>query len=371
MKVYQCIHKYPPHIPVFEKMHGIDDSSTLTFEELRKLLIEDGYASTYILMPALENKTNEVFYTIWNYERLQMLWAKENGLKTNKLDEIKLAQIEAFKPDVFYDHSPHFDEEFVKRIHNRKELIKVCWDGIITHNPSYHENYDIRFTLFEPYVKLWNQHGFNASLLPPAFSHSWEHLNQNKKDIDILFYGQYEESFFSERNKILQELVRWSKQKAFNFKLHLQGTHKKKPLINIRGIRRFTRWLLVAPKIITDNAFPPIYGQQLYETISRSKIVVNAFTNYNGLFKDNMRNYETIGCGSLLIGEDGIYPEHFISNKDFYTYRSSIELFERIEQVLSMKDQGLEMAQKTRNKLKTIYSKENQWINFQKIIETF
>ena len=76
MKIYQCIHKYPPHIPQFEAKHGITDDSILSFEELRKLIVDDGYASPYILQPALEHKTEEVFYTIWNYKRLQLLWAK-------------------------------------------------------------------------------------------------------------------------------------------------------------------------------------------------------------------------------------------------------------------------------------------------------
>jgi hypothetical protein len=368
MKVFQCLQKYAPHIPSFEKKYGIEDKTDITFEDLRKLLIEDGYASTYILKPALENKTNDVFYTIWDYKRLQMLWAKENGLKSKELDEIKLAQIEAFKPDVFYNHSPYYDGDFVRKIQHNKELIKVCWDAIITHNPSFHENYNLRFTLFEPYVKLWNQHGYNANLLPPAFPDSWELLKKNQKDIDILFYGQYGEYFFSERNDMLKEIVPWAKKKGFHFKMHLQGTKQKRSLINIRGIRRFTSWWPIAPKIITDNALAPIYGQQLYETIARSKIVINAFTNYNGLFKDNMRNYETIGGGALLIGDDGIYPEHFIPNVDFLTYKSKEELFDKIESVLALPDQGLEMAQRTRKKLKSIYSKENQWKKFQENI---
>jgi spore maturation protein CgeB len=109
----------------------------------------------------------------------------------------------------------------------------------------------------------------------------------------------------------------------------------------------------------------------LYETIARSKIVINAFTKFNGHYKDNMRNYESIGCGALLIGEDGVYPEHFVPNTDFYTYRSPDELIEKIENVLSMPDQGLEMAIKTREKLKQIYSKENQWISFVNTINSF
>jgi spore maturation protein CgeB len=77
-----------------------------------------------------------------------------------------------------------------------------------------------------------------------------------------------------------------------------------------------------------------------------------------------MRNYESTGCGAFLISEDGIYPDHFLPNKDFFTYRTTKELFEKIELVLSMPDQGAEIAKKTRDKLRKVYSKEEQWKSF-------
>jgi hypothetical protein len=219
-------------------------------------------------------------------------------------------------------------------------------------------------------MKYWNQHGFKSVVLPPAFPDSWNNLDQSKKDIDILFYGQINEHFFSGRNAIIDELIRWNKTKGHNVKLHLQLPKQKKPLINVRGLNRYAHWLPVATKAIRDNAKPPIYGQELYETISRSKIVVNAFGNFNVHYKENMRNYESTGCGAVLISEDGIYPEHFLPNKDFYAYSTTSELFGKIEHVLSLPDQGTEMAMKTRDKLKKIYSKEEQWKGFVRAINS-
>jgi hypothetical protein len=363
MKVYQCFHKYDKYIPYFEEKYKPVENN-LSFNEWRNLFIKDGFLSCYILQPAIEEKVEEVFCTIWNYEALQLKWAAENGIKTKNLEEIKLAQLEEFKPDVFYNFSPYYDNNFIDKIFYKKDMVKVCWDSIITKRPSYHEKFDLRFSLFEPYVKYWNQNGFSSFILPPAFPKSWDELNPKEKDIDILFYGQYGEYFFSERNKILKELVSWTKHKGYNFKLHLYGAHQKRPIINKKGFRKITSVIPVAPQIITKNALDPIFGMQLYETIARSKIVVNSFTNFNGLFKDNMRNYETIGCGAFLISEDGIYPEHFRPNIDFYTYRSSAELFEKIQNILSFPDQGLLWSEKTREKLKLIYSKEKQWKNF-------
>lgn len=368
MKVFQCIHKYPPHVPVFEKKHNID-SRNLSFNELRDLLITDGYASTYILKPALEGKDDKVFYTIWDYERLQYKWAEENGLKTRDLEEIKLAQIEAFKPDVFYNHSPRYDNHFIEKLKKKNGLKKVCWDAIITDYPWLHENYDLRLTLFEPFVKYWRQKGLNASLLSPAYAPTWDQYNQSDRKIDVLFYGQFSEFFFSVRNQLIIKLLEWYSTNVYNVRVHLQRNTKKQPLINIRGIRRFTRWVDKTPHQIKKYSLPPLYGTDLYHAIASSRIVINAFTNYNGLFKDNMRTYEAIGLGALMIGEDGIYPDFLEPGHDFLTYRTAEELIEKIEYALSLPDQGREMANQAHQKLIHHCTKEKQWETFCKLVD--
>lgn len=369
MKVYQCFHKYAPYISYFEDKYRPKENG-YSFDKWRTLLIKDGFASCNVLKPAFEGKTEEIFYTIWDYEALQQQWALENGLKTNNLDEIKLAQIEKFNPDVFYNISPYYDGNFIQKIRHKKNLVKICWDSVITSKPAFHEDYDLRFSLFEPFVKFWNQHGFPSFLFPPAFEDSWDNLGFNDKSIDILFYGQFQEYFFSERNSTLIELAKWAEKRGYKFNFHLQFSRLKKPLINKRILRDWTRWLPVAPPIISKNSLPPIYGRLLYETIAKSRIVVNGFGNFNGLFKENMRNYEATGCGSFLISEDGIYPEGFVPGADFLTYRTNEELFEKIDYVLSLPDKGLQWTLKTREKLKSIYSKEKQWQNFLQAVQS-
>ena len=368
MKVFQCIHKYAPHIPAFEQKYNIHDRD-LSFNEIRDLLINDGYASTYILKPALENKPDEVFFTLWDYKRLQYQWAEENNLQTKNLDKIKLAQIQSFKPDVFYNHSPRNDNNFVEKLAQFKNLKKICWDAIITEYPHIHEKYDARVTLFEPYVKYWNRNGLKASLLTPAYVTSWDKYHSPNRNVDVLFYGQYNEKFFSNRNQLILELLKWQSTNNYNVNVHLQGIkNRKKPLINVKGLRRFTKWIDPIPGEINQYALGPIYGDDLYNAIGHSKIVVNAFTNYNGLYKDNMRIYEALGMGTLMIGEDGIYPKNMIPGEDFLTFRTTGELFDKIDSVLSQHDQGRTIAMQGHEKLKKHYSKENQWKSFVEIV---
>ena len=64
MKVFQTIHKYKPHIPQFEAKHVNTDDTNITFDELQKLIVDDGYATSYILQPTLEYKIDKHIYKI-------------------------------------------------------------------------------------------------------------------------------------------------------------------------------------------------------------------------------------------------------------------------------------------------------------------
>jgi len=368
MKIYQCIHKYSPHIPSFEEYYNIKEKD-LSFNELRNLLIQDGYASTYILKAPLIDDKNEIFYTIWNYERLQYKWAEEQDLKTRNLKEIKLAQVEDFQPDVFYNHSPRYDNNFVKELPGNQNIKKICWDAIITELPWLHEGYDARVTLFEPFVRYWRSKGLAASLLSPAYVESWSAFSRKHREIDVLFYGQYFEGYFSKRNRMFEQLLEWQLRKPYRVQIHLQYRKKRLALIQKRGLRRLTRWRKYPPKIVRQHALSPVYSRELYETIGNAKIVINAFTDQNGLFKDNMRTYEAIGGGALMISEDGIYPDFLIPDENFLTYENADELIEKIEFVLTLPDQGRAMAEMASEKLRQHCSKQRQWETFCALVQ--
>lgn len=366
MKVYQTIHKYPPHIPLFEKINNITDETDISFAELQKLIIEDGYASSYILLPAIENKTDQVFFTIWNYERLQYLWAKEHGLKTRDLSAIKHAQIEHFKPDVLYNHSAFCDYNFLNNYKINPNIIKICWYGIIQDEPQIFKEYDIRLTLHRPYIKQWAAAGVKSYELQPAFDVRLEKYDSREKPIDCLFYGQYVYGMFDSRNKLIDELLKYSLRNKINIKVHLQLGELRKPYWNVRFFRRFKHHNQHS-KFVIQNALPPLYGKSLYAVLGRSKFVINAYTDYNYNFKSNMRLFESLNCGGLLFSEDGFYPDKFIANKNFIPYKNSKDLIDNIPRLIEQYSLLKENMLPYIDEVKKIYSKENQWEEFKMI----
>ena len=367
MRAYQTIHKYAPHIPFFEKQNNITNETDISFSELQKLILEDGYASSYILLPALEDRMDEVFFTLWDYERLQYLWAKEHGLKSRDLSMIKHAQIEWYKPDVFYNHSAFCDGDFVNKYRIDQNILKVCWYGIIEQDPQTFKSYDIRLTLHRPYVKKWNDNGLKSYELQPAFDNRLGKHDSQHKTIDFLFYGQCFYGMFNKRNQLIRELLEYGRNSKLSIKIHLQFGDLDKPYLDVPFFRRFKHDTNHS-RFVKMHASPPLYGELLYSTIGRSKFVINAYTDYNQHFKSNMRLFESLGCGSLLISEDGNYPEGFEANKNFLPYKYSKDLFENIpvfvENYSLLKENMLPYIDNVKN----IYSKVRQWEQFKEIV---
>ena len=368
MRLFQCIHRYPPHIPAFEERNKIREKD-YTFDQIVQLLLKDGYASTYILNPEyIPESDHQLFFTIWDYAYLQELWASENGLKTKDLEQIKLAQIEAFQPDVFYNHSPRYDNNFVDKLPKDSGLLKICWDAVVTTYPPLHKKYDARLTLFQPFVDYWKSRGLFSTLLPGSYLNFFDDKDNKERPIDLLFYGQYIDQFYIHRNNRIQQLLKWLQNRPYQANIHLQYAERLEPYVDRKIIRRFTRFKKSPPPLIRNRSLPSIYGEELYQTIARSKLVINWFGDYNGLYRDNMRNYEAISGGALLISEDGIYPEGLVPEEDFLTFKDTEELFTQIDNALTLPDQGSSMASKAKEKLKTRYSKSVQWRRFQEVI---
>ena len=63
------------------------------------------------------------------------------------------------------------------------------------------------------------------------------------------------------------------------------------------------------PDAIAEIAKPPVFGRQLYELIGSSKIVLNGAIDMAGTDRGNMRCFEAMGCGALLVSDAGGYPD--------------------------------------------------------------
>jgi hypothetical protein len=121
-----------------------------------------------------------------------------------------------------------------------------------------------------------------------------------------------------------------------------------------------------------ENALPPIYGEALYSTIGQSKFVINGYTNHNLYFKSNMRLFESLGCGSLLISERGKYPEGFIENVHYLPYdiHRGRKTINSLKGIVANYPSLYEQNHDAIEALKLRYSKQKQWQDFKKFVQS-
>lgn len=348
MKIYQSIHKYPPHIPAFELRHGITDDTTISFSELQQLIISDGYASVYRLQPPANNINDEVFFTIWNYDRLQRLWAKEQGLTDDcTMNEIRVAQVKWFKPDVIYDFSGRYRPDFIAKLkEDGVKAIYALWNGVIEQNevPAPIPGYDVYVSLHRPYIDYWNSIGAKSFELQPSIPTEWcENSESSVRDIDILMYGQSNKEFFKGRDEIIKKILELKSK--YNVSIKLQMDDESECFFREQ----------------TSLIESPVYGNELYSSIKNSKIVINKCTDNNLSYKSNMRVFETIGNGALLLTEKGDYPEGLESGKDFLSYSSTEKLLDLIDTILDDWQRWSVFAESAKDRLVSNFSKEKQW----------
>lgn len=366
MKIFQALHKYAPYIPHFENKY---DVKSMSFKEHLKTLINDRFYASHILKPVLDFSDNG-FYTLWDYEDLQLKWAKEKGLNETDLKKILYAQIENFQPDVFYNFSPTFFNGDELNNNLNSQILRVCWSASPFYDNELFKAYATRLTNFPLHVKSRDEVGFRNDLFQPAHDPVMNKFAQNEnRPIDVFFYGQYERSSFKVRNKQLDYLLEFKKKSNLNIELLLQYCIEKKPVVNVPFVRRWTK-ITHPPSIVRNLSGDTTYGLDLYEKLSQSKIVFNAGVDFAKQYKANMRNFESLGCGAHMISDEGIYPKGFEAGKHFSTYSNMEDCIEKVNVLLKDNEKRLLMAQAGNEMVKSIYTKEKQWNDFQKIVST-
>ncbi len=371
MKIYQCIHKYPPHIPAFEKRWGIGDHST--FAEIHKAVLQDGYASVYRLVPSTNRPDDEVFFVIWDYDRLQITWARENGLESSDLDEIRLLQIERFKPDVVYDFSSFISPNFSVKLREGYKGHAVCWNGYLKERePPTSVAYDGYVSLHRPFVESWNSRGFPAIELQPGIDPTWLDVTtppSSERNSDLIAYGQVGRHFAG-RADLVSNVAESAAKLGFKFKCHAQYSK-----IYYRPWGRLARYGISIPfmtkwpnKLLERYLSSPLYGIELYEGVRQAKAVLNNFTDLSAGFHSNMRIFETIGNGTPLLTPKGTYPVGLEDGIDYLSYKNVDDISQHMIRILADPEMADAHAKLAKTRMAENFSKERQYNLFAEFV---
>ncbi|WP_375227384.1 glycosyltransferase family protein [Roseobacter sp. S98] len=376
MKIFQCIHKYAAHIPQFEARWNIDDTST--FSEIQSSLIQDGYASVYRLIPSDTYRGAAVFFTVWDYERMQLAWARENGCPETNMNEIRIAQFEAFRPDVVYDMSPWVSTEFAVRLKQMFQGPVIAWNSFPKlDTPPANDTYDAFVSNYRPFVEFWRKSGNPALELQPGIDEAW--LNSKPtpfgdRKYELMHYGQVSQVHLR-RTELICQVHEQARDQNIDF--HVFGTAVKKYRMNSL-CRKMLRRGLTPPEFAV--AWPsrevrqllnePLFGANLYDAIRSSKAVMNTYIDASVTFHSNMRIFETLGHGTLLLApRGGAYPEGLVEGSDIMVFEDVDGLVDLVRRIGRDPDRYEELGSAIQKRVGENFGKDRQFETFAHFVE--
>jgi spore maturation protein CgeB len=122
------------------------------------------------------------------------------------------------------------------------------------------------------------------------------------------------------------------------------------------------------PRAIREVSQPPLFGRPFYEAISRAKIILNGAVDMAGADRGNVRCFETLGGGALMVSDAGNYPEGFTDQETMITYGGPGEAVTRIETCLADWDRYASVARAGLEMVRSRYARTAQWDRFQALV---
>jgi hypothetical protein len=355
MRLFQNNGLYPSYRKRFDQLAA----NAQAFDERRRAFLNDRFGALHFLDPVLNAERN-AFFTSGDDDVLQQQWALENGLSGDPSPEvILLAQIEHHRTEVFYNLDPiRFPSAFVRKLPGCVRR-SVCWRAAPSGNADL-TAYHAVLGNFPSILQSWRDRGCRAEMFFPAVDPVMGEYLDGDRPIDVLFVGGYSRHHTA-RARMLAEIANLASR--YNVVFCLDSSRATRLAEGVLGrllpLARYRR-----PKSIADLAQAPVFGRQLYEMIGKAKLVVNGAIDMAGNDRGNMRCFEAMGCGALLLSDAGNYPEGMESGRTMEIYDSPEQAANIASELLQHWPESAEVAARGTAEISRNYSKPLQWKRF-------
>jgi hypothetical protein len=360
MKLFQNSGLYPAYQPRLKQLtEGLD-----SFNESRDAFLADRYGSCHFLQPILES-SSDAFFTNGDDASLQRKWAKEHGMREDaSLEDVLLAQIEHHRAEVFYNLDPmRYSSDFVRKLPGCVKQ-SIAWRAAPSPGADF-SAYSLVVCNFPSILKSYQERGWRSAYLSPAHDPVMERYAANtERPIDVLFVGGYSRHH-RRRAEVLEAVA--AKAREWNIVFHLDRSRltrlAESPLGRLLPLKKHRR-----PAEICAVTADPVFGLDLYAAISKAKIVLNGAVDMAGDDRGNMRCFEAMGCGALMVSDAGRYPEGMIDGQTMCTYDNLGQVVPLLSDLLMQPTELRRVARRGHELLKVAYDKNQQWQSFQKLI---
>lgn len=361
MRIFQNAGLYRAYLPRLRILTRQHDS----FAGHLSAFLADRYGAAHLLQPVLQG-ADSAFFTNGDDESSQRLWGSENGLPAGaSLEEILLAQIEHHRTEVFYNLDPmRYGSDFVRKLPGCVRR-SFAWRAAPSPGADF-SAYDSVLCNFPGILEGYRKLGWRAAYFSPAHDPVMDRFAaREERPVDLLFVGGYTRHH-RRRAELLEAVAALSSE--FTLRFHLDNSRMTRlaesPLGHLLPIGQHRR-----PAAIRSIAQNPVFGLDLYEALSSAKIVLNGAIDMAGADRGNMRCFEAMGCGAMMVSDTGNYPQGMVNGDSMVTYQDSADAVRQIRAALQQPALRQQLASRGHELMSTTYSKAAQWKAFVALVE--
>jgi hypothetical protein len=360
VRLFQNAGIYPAYLPRLASLHRNANS----FAEMRAVFLADRFGACHILLPVLEGDPS-AFFTNGDHEPTQRRWAQENGLpRKSAREDILFAQIEHHRTEVFYNLDPmRFTSAFVRRLPGCVRY-SIAWRAAPSPGADF-SAFDLTVCNFPGILKSYTARGWRAAYFSPAHDPAMDtYADNSDRPIDVLFVGGYTRHHRA-RSAVLEAVaeLRHSRRVVFHLDRARATRWAESRLGSLLPLANHRR-----PRSIRAVSAEPVFGLDLYSALSRAKVVLNGAVDMAGEDRGNMRCFEAMGCGAVMVSDAGRYPTGMDAGRTFHAYRDPSEAVSVIEHALVHTSDSEAMRQEAKTLMRTAYNKAGQWQSFQRLV---
>jgi spore maturation protein CgeB len=229
--------------------------------------------------------------------------------RSPRFQEILKAQIDAFQPNILYNHDPNEISGDLLKMVLPRDCALVGQIASPYHPETSWAAYDLMISSLPNFVAAFRRGGTRAEYLPLAFEpRVLQSISDARRDVPLSFVGSLS-SAHSERLAFLESIA-----KSCDLAIWGDGVERLGPESPLRSCHRDAAW-----------------GVAMFFVLRRSQLTLNKHIDVSENYANNMRLFEATGMGACLITDwKENLADLFEPGKEVLTYRSNEECLDLI-----------------------------------------
>ncbi|RFP88238.1 glycosyltransferase family 1 protein [Rhodobacteraceae bacterium 63075] len=360
MRVFQVGNIYPAHLdhlqPRLVRCANEDDANAV--------ILTDVPQAQLLAICISNNPDGRLCFP--QYEKGLRLWAIDNGLSPDTTPEdILLAQIEDHRSEVFYSvNSTRHSEAFMRQLPGCVRL-KIGWLGSEVVGTGL-QHFDAVVSNFPTLNAKHSKAGLRTKYLTPSYETQTDakgFVPWEDRRTDLFFAGTFSRHH-QNRAGLIEDISCTLADQSLIADFRLLNSRYTK-LAESTPLGFFPPFSKVRrPRSVRRVAKSPVFGQEMYGLLGRAKLVINMAIDIAGTDRGNMRSFESLSAGAMMISDAGDYPEGFENGETHVTYQSNAEALSLITYYIHEPSEAKRIARNGWEMIRWRYSKARQWEDF-------